>query len=163
MGPFAVTALDAWRLREGIALLARADPRAAESVRARALSAVEQLRPGFPGDPATGALRDDKEAEEAFCDRHAAMPCPALHPETGACQLYEWRPISCRTCGPPIRFGEQVLAPCHLWFAGAPAGCIEAARVEPDPEDRERDLLEAMDVEGQNVETFVAFALVDRG
>lgn len=158
-GPFPITALDAWRLCEGLEAVAERDPARAAAIRERAAAAVQVLRPGFPGNAETGSLGSDDAAEGAFCERHAALPCPALDPGSGACQLYEWRPVSCRTYGPPLHFGDQVLPPCRLWFAGAPDDAVEAARVEPDPEDLERDLLEAMDAEGENRETFVAFAL----
>lgn len=158
-GPFPINALDAWRLREGLmALDARDRPRGA-AVRARARQAVEAMKAGFPGDAATGVLGDEGQAEEAFCERHAALPCPALDPATGACDLYEARPVSCRTYGPPLRFGEQELAPCRLWFAGAPPQNVERARVEPDPDDQETDLLEAAQADGATGDTFVAFAL----
>jgi hypothetical protein len=42
---------------------------------------------------------------------------------------------------------------------GAPPEAIEHARVEPDPEEAERDLLEAVNAEGEVAETFVAFAV----
>lgn len=159
LGPFPVNALDAWRLKEGLAALEARDPSRAGAVRARARAAVELLTPGFPGDPVSGLLHDDEAAEEAFCEKHAAVPCPALDPASRHCDLYDARPISCRTYGPPVRFGEQVLPPCRLWFVGAAPEAIERARVQPDPEDKERDLLDAVNADGDVGETFVAFAL----
>lgn len=157
--PFPINALDAWRLREGLAVIESAEPGRAAAIRARVEASVERLRAGFPGDAATGMLGDDEHAEEAFCEAHSTLPCPALDPATGACDLYQWRPVSCRTFGPPIRFDEQNLPPCRLWFQGESLETIERCRVEPDPEDQERDLLEAVNAEGEVGETFVAFAL----
>jgi Fe-S-cluster containining protein len=157
-GPFPINALDAWRLREGLEMLEARDPERAAAVRERAGATVRLMTPDFPGDPATGILGDDERAEEGFCERHASLPCPALDLPTGTCDLYESRPISCRTYGPPLRFGDQSLAPCRLWFQGAPPDAIEHARVEPDPEDRERDLLEAVS-DGMAGDTLVAFVL----
>ena len=162
-GPFPVNALDAWRLREGLAALEALDPERAEAVRARARDAVQQMTAGFPGEVETGMLGADERAEDTFCERHAKLACPALDPATGACDLYASRPISCRTFGPPVRFGEQELAPCRLWFADAPREVVETARVEPDPEDQERDLLETVNAEGETGDTFVAFALTRQG
>jgi Fe-S-cluster containining protein len=146
--------------------LEQQSPERAAAVTRRAQEAVAVMTPGFPGDAAAGVLGEDERAEEAFCERHASLPCPALDPATGACDLYSWRPISCRTYGPPVRFGDQELPPCRLWFQSSVAGgapgpieAIERARVEPDPDDQERDLLEAVNVEGEVGETFVAFAL----
>jgi Fe-S-cluster containining protein len=159
-GPFPINALDAWRLREGLESLRAADPSRAEAVRSRAAHAVKTMTAGFPGDAARGELADDKRAEDAFCERFATLPCPALDPVSGACDLYAWRPMSCRTFGPPVRFGEQQLPPCRLWFDHAPASTVEQACVEPDPEDRERDLLEMVTADIDPGDTFVAFALV---
>ncbi len=158
-GPFPINALDAWRLREGLQALRDVDPARAGVVQARARRAVEDLADAFPGDPDTGELAGDERAEQAFWERFASMPCPALDGETGACELYESRPVSCRTYGPPIRFGAQALPPCRLWFAGAPAGAVEHARVEPDPDDQERALLEMAIEQGNRGDTIVAFAL----
>src|SRR5213592_3700871 len=61
LGPFEITQLDARRLRAGLAALEAADPMRAARVRARAAAHVEA---------------DD-------------VPCPALDPATGWCDLYE--------------------------------------------------------------------------
>ncbi len=158
-GPFPINAIDAWRLREGLNALRAGDPARADAVQARARRAVTVMADAFPGDAATGELAGDEPAEQAFWERFASMPCPALDGETGACELYESRPVSCRTYGPPIRFGDQALPPCRLWFAGAAAGAVEQARVEPDPNDQERALLEMELEQGNRGDTIVAFAL----
>lgn len=157
-GPFPVNALDAWRLRTGLRALQEGEPARAEAVRARARAAVDLMAEAFPGDRETGELANDEQAEESFCERFASLPCPALDPATGACDLYEARPISCRTYGPPVRFGAQDLPPCRQWFADAPPEAIEGARVEPDPEDRERELLADAERDAPG-DTIVAFAL----
>jgi Fe-S-cluster containining protein len=158
-GPFPVNALDAWRLREGLRVLEEKDPERAEAVRRRARAAVQEMAEAFPGNRETGELTDDEQAEEAFCERFRALACPALDPATGACDLYEARPISCRTYGPPVRFGAQDLPPCRLWFAQSSPAAIEAARVEPDPDDRERELLEDAEGDSRPGDTIVAYAL----
>jgi Fe-S-cluster containining protein len=159
-GPFPINALDAWRLLEGLQALDGADPGRAEALRARARAAVDAMADAFPGDRESGDLGNDDRAEEAFCERFMWAPCPALDPGTGACDLYEWRPVSCRTCGPPVRFGGQELPPCRLWFAGAPPAAVEHARVEPDPEDREQELLQVVERHGSRRDTIVAYALL---
>ena len=159
-GPFPINALDARRLRAGLALLAERDPERAAAVVARAQRLLPGLRPGFPGDPRSGILEDtgleeNTDADEYF-SRHAAVPCPALDPTTGRCDLYAHRPLSCRTFGPPVRIGEADLPPCRLCFAGSTPEEIDACRVEPDPhgiEDRLIDRFHAGD------ETLIAFAI----
>jgi Fe-S-cluster containining protein len=154
-GPFPINRLDARRLREGMAELAARDPKRAAAVAGRALAQLPVLREGFPGDPATGVLGDDDEATEPYFARHGSLPCPALDPETGRCDLYAHRPLSCRTFGPPVQIGDSALPPCHLCFQGADAGTIEACRVESDPDGVEDRILACLGEE----ETLVALVL----
>lgn len=164
IGPFPINTLDARRLRRGLAELERRDPAIASGVRARAADARRKLRRGFPGDAKSGRLRDDLAAEAKlgpFLDRHAALPCPALDPKSGACQLYAWRPVTCRTYGPPVRIGQDDLPPCHLCFRDARLAEIEGCRVSIDPAGREDGLLDLLEQDGARGETFIAFALGD--
>ncbi len=157
LGPFPITRLDAWRLTEGVAALTRDDPARAAAVRARVSRDVDEQREWFPGDPATGWLADDEEPREAFWARFGSSACPALDPETLTCALYAWRPVSCRTYGPPVRLGGEDLTPCRLCFVGAPEGAVQACRVEPDPDGIEDAVLDRFP--GDDRETTVAFAL----
>ncbi len=59
LGPFAITRLDALRLRNGLNLLNRTDPERAARVRLRAAEYVAAISPHYPGDPATGELLDE--------------------------------------------------------------------------------------------------------
>jgi Fe-S-cluster containining protein len=152
-GPFPINELDARRLRQGLAELAVRDPQRAEAVTQRARSQLSILRESFPGDPETGMLMDGDD--DAYFTRHGTLPCPVLDPETGRCDLYTHRPLTCRTFGPPVRIGDSVLPPCHLCFQGASPEIVEACRVEPDPHGLEDRLLLA----SGDDETLIAFAL----
>jgi Fe-S-cluster containining protein len=132
-GPFPIHALDAWRLARGLAELAARDSGRAAAIGERARRQTALLQGDFPGDPATGRL-DPKDEGEAFFVRHTAVPCPALDPRSGHCELYEHRPATCRTFGPPLRIGEAELPPCRLCFRGAPPEEVESCRVDPDPD-----------------------------
>jgi Fe-S-cluster containining protein len=101
-------------------------------------------------------LADDEEAADPYFTRHGSLPCPALDPATGHCDIYAWRPLTCRTFGPPVRIGESALPPCRLCFQGAPAETVEACRVEPDPHGLEDQLLAPLGEE----ETLIAIVLV---
>jgi Fe-S-cluster containining protein len=125
IGPFPVSALDAERLRAGLAGLASHDPERAARIRTRAL--------------AYGAGEDE--------------PCPALDPEGGTCDLYDARPLTCRTFGPAIR-GAGGIGVCELCFVGATEEEIVACAVELDT-----DSLEAPLLAGASEETTVAAAL----
>lgn len=156
VGPFPITMLDAWRLRRAFCDLAVREPERAAAIRRRAEQAAALMRPEFPGDPQSGLLAEDEEARERFFQRFSALPCPVLDPATGLCELYEARPISCRTFGLPVRIGEENLPPCRLCFREAAAEEIEACRVMVDPEGLEDGLLE----ETGEAETVIAMALL---
>ena len=133
-GVFEITALDAARLREGMSALAVSDPSLLARIETRILLAREHLGPFYPGDLATGLLADDAEAVELFEEWANADPCPLLDPETQTCDLYAYRPILCRTFGPPIRNDPQDasagLAICELNFTRATENEIAAAEMD---------------------------------
>jgi Fe-S-cluster containining protein len=104
IGEFEISTSDARRLRDGLAAVA---PAVAARIRGRAKS--------YPPD-----------AESA--------PCPALDPDTLTCDLYAWRPITCRTFGPPVRCENGALAICELCFDGAAPEVIDACAVDLPPE-----------------------------
>ena len=153
IGAFPITQLDARRLREGMTAL---DDTAAQRIRGRARKWLDEYASGFPGDTAAGILFVDEESEARFEDYANDAPCPALDPVTGRCDLYEARPIACRTFGPPARVGSEAIGVCELCFEGATLDEIAACEVEVDPENREGALLEELGAEGM---TIVAFAL----
>ena len=156
IGPFPITQLDARRLRQGLAALMLTEPARAARVLERARESVARIRRDFPGDPVTGLLRGDE-----LPDSMDEEPCPALDPEAGTCDLYDARPITCRTFGPPVRCGPESVGVCELCFHGASEAEIAACEVEIDPDGLEGQLLEELkqstDTRG---ETIVAFALL---
>ena len=158
IGVFAITQLDALRLRNGLADLDRSDPVRSAAVRERAARSVKRLRPGFPGDAATGEL---DEEDPAFADFANDEPCPALDPATGLCDLYQARPMTCRIFGPPVRSLDGI-GVCELCFDGASETEIIAAELQIDWTSQE-DLLnhEAEEESERASSTIVAFALID--
>lgn len=161
IGPFPISQLDARRLRGGLAELEARDPERGALVRERARESVARISSSFPGDPATGRLAENQEAEEEFASFADDEPCPALDPETGACDLYAARPITCRTFGPPVRCGSDAVGVCELCFVGATDDEIAACEVEADVEGLESTLVEELEQKaGVGGQTIVAFALV---
>lgn len=162
-GPFAISQLDATRLRQGLAELKAGDPQRAAQVRKRAQQSVKRLSANFPGDPKTGILNDDEEAEERFTEFANDEPCPALDPGTGACDLYAARPMTCRVFGPPVRSGpENGLAVCELCYHGATDQQIAVCEMVPDPDNLEEKLIAAAEKKvGKRGNTIVAYCLVD--
>ena len=89
-------------------------------------------------------------------------PCPALDPETGNCELYESRPMTCRVFGPPVRT-EDGLGVCDLCYHGASDEEIAACEMTPDPDDLESTLLKKVeDSTGLHGDTIIAFCLARR-
>ncbi len=129
MGPFAITPLDAQRLRAGLAALRASDRTRAERVEDRARAFVTRWSAEFPGDPVTGVLDD-----EDFPDFAEDAPCPALDPEHGTCDVYEARPMTCRVFGPAVRGQDGVIGACELCYQDVEEERIEACAVEVDTE-----------------------------
>lgn len=159
IGVFPINQLDALRLRRGLADLERRAPERADRVRQRAREAVARLTPNFPGDAVSGILDEGDAAAERFSDFANDEPCPALDPETGNCELYESRPMTCRVFGPPVRT-EEGLGVCELCYQGASDEEVAACEMMPDPDDLESTLLKKvednMSVRG---DTIIAFCL----
>jgi Fe-S-cluster containining protein len=156
-GAFAINALDASRLRSGLKALRAADPSAAEAIEKRAHTWITEFGADFPGDPITGVLGTSDEDQTRFEDFANDAPCPALNPATGLCDVYEWRPMTCRVFGPPVRMGEgDALGCCELCFVAASEAEIAACEM-PVPHELEAELVEAS---GESSETVVAFALL---
>jgi Fe-S-cluster containining protein len=162
-GPFAISQLDAARLRKGLNDLEVCDPERAAQVRKRAKRSLEKLSANFPGDPKTGILNEEEEAKERFIEFANDEPCPALDPVTGGCDLYSARPMTCRVFGPPVRSGpENGLAVCELCYHGATDEQIAACEMSPDPDNLEEQLIRTLEKKtGKRGNTIVAFCLAD--
>jgi Fe-S-cluster containining protein len=159
IGAFPINQLDAFRLRRGLADLEASAPERAAQVRQRALESVSRLSPEFPGDPASGVLDEGEEAERRFADFANDEPCPVLDPQTGYCELYESRPMTCRVFGPPVQ-SEEGLGVCELCFQGASDAEIAACEMKPDPDDLESRLLAQLEEStGKRGNTIIAFCL----
>jgi len=162
VGVFAINQLDAIRLRNGLAELEARDAERALRIRKRALDAVARLSEDYPGDPITGVLDEDDtdEAAKRWDDFGNSETCPVLDPETGTCELYESRPVICRTFGPALK-SDGDLGHCELCFVGATEEEVIASEMHPDPDNHEAALLEELQrTTGASGETIIAFALV---
>jgi Fe-S-cluster containining protein len=158
-GAFAINQLDAARLRQGMSDLQARSPERAAAVRERARMSIQRMAAEFPGDPQSGLLYEDKESERRFEDFANEEPCPALDPLTGRCELYEFRPMTCRIFGPPVR-SEEGLGVCELCFQGATADEITACELRTDTDDLESTLLQQAEKSaGTSRQTIVAYTL----
>jgi Fe-S-cluster containining protein len=144
IGVFPINQLDAMRLRRGLHHLEKSDVDRANRVRERACEVMHRLTEEFPGDPVSGVLEEGIEETERFAGFANDEPCPALDPETGNCELYEFRPMTCRVFGPPVR-SEDGLGVCELCYRGATVEEIAACEMKPDPDDLESGLLKQVE------------------
>jgi Fe-S-cluster containining protein len=158
VGAFRINALDTARLRSGMSELQASDPDRTERVRRRAQEYLHRISDDFPGDSHTGILDTSEEGEQRFSEFANDEVCPALDPSTGSCDLYQYRPMTCRVFGPPVRNEDRNLGACELCFHGASDEQIAACEMIPDPERLEDSLLAEL---RDSHETIVAFALAD--
>ena len=159
VGVFAINQLDAIRLQQGLSDREKVDPQKARRIRARARDSIRRLSAEFPGDAKTGVLDEGPEAEASFAEFANDEPCPVLDPETGLCDLYDARPMTCRTFGPPVR-SDGGLGVCELCFHGATDEQIAGCEMVADPDDLEAKVLAKLE-ESQSARgrTIVAFCV----
>jgi Fe-S-cluster containining protein len=156
-GAFAIGPLDALRLGAGMDALRTGQPALAAEIERRARAWIAEHGADFPGDPETGLLGESDADLAQFEEFANEAACPALDPATGRCDVYPWRPMTCRVFGPPVRMGEgDALGHCELCFAGASTAQVAACEM-PLPHELEARLIDEIPAKG---ETVVAFALV---
>jgi len=164
-GVFPISQQDAARLRQGLQHLRQHDSARADRIVTRVAESLARITPLFPGDITTGILNDNYEESPLFADESEesigdSEPCPVLDPTSGTCDLYEHRPIVCRTFGPPMRTPEGNLATCELCYIAATTEEIAACELDPAIPDVEATSNLAYDAEHHlSGETIVALAL----
>jgi Fe-S-cluster containining protein len=157
-GAFVLNPLDTLRVRAGMDTMRAIDPALAAKIEGRAKAWIAEHGAQFPGDPETGVLGDSKIEAERFEDFDNEAACPALDPDTGKCDIYAWRPMTCRVFGPPVRMGDgEELGHCELCFVGANKAKVAACEMTI-PSDLEAELLDEIP---SNEKTVVAFALLE--
>jgi len=111
IGPFAITVLDADAIQRG--LLTLPEPIRRDIVGRARLQADEFARafPRLHEAPFVDEWPDEHMDQLAaqFADR----PCPALD-DGGACRIYPFRPLACRTMGIPIESNGLVTGACEV-------------------------------------------------
>jgi len=173
-GVFAINELDAQRLSVGMKTLRSENPTLAADLERRAKAWIGEHGTNFPGDPQTGRLGDTEADRARFEDYANEEPCPALNSPTGLCDVYQWRPMTCRVFGPPVRMDADAgdstaLGHCELCFVGATAAQIAACEM-PVPHELEQKLLNLIPAAHEEAtthaetpmqgDTIVAFALL---
>lgn len=156
-GAFAINELDALRLREGMKILRGAEPVLAAEIELRARAWIGEHGAAFPGNLKTGTLGRSNAERKRFEDFADEAACPALDPATGRCDVYEWRPMTCRVFGPPVLMGDgDSLGHCELCFVGASEDEVASCEMAI-PNELEEGLVDEI---GVGRETVVAFAVL---
>jgi len=160
VGAFAISQLDAERLRAGWSQLELDDPDRAAQLRQRVKAYIAKKGADYPGDIETGLLDESPEAQEEFVAFANDEPCPVLDPVTGTCDLYAARPMTCRIFGPPVR-SEEGLGVCELCYHGASDEEIAACEMHLSTDELEAELTSEAEATTQlQGSTIVAFALL---
>jgi Fe-S-cluster containining protein len=166
-GVFPISQQDAHRLREALKALEQTDPPRAARIRTRTAESLNRITPLFPGNLVAGILAEDFEDSALFADESEGAlcenePCPVLDPISGTCDLYEARPIVCRTFGPPMRTPDGDLATCELCYITATTEEIASCELDPTIPAQEAASNEAFNAAHRlQGETLVAYALRD--
>jgi len=114
VGLFPITRLDALELQRG---LARLPSLRQEAIRARARAQVTALESAYPNLQSKPALDSwDDGVIDAMVERFSNVPCPALASD-GTCDLYAFRPLTCRTMGIPTESDGMVQGACTVQTA----------------------------------------------
>jgi Fe-S-cluster containining protein len=105
-GPFDISVADAHLLRAGLDAL---PPELRSAARKRASSILTQMRALEPEwGPPYDVRAIDEDHFDALTEQLSAAPCPLLG-NTGACMVYEHRPMVCRLIGLPMMTAEGEL------------------------------------------------------
>lgn len=108
-GLFEISAADVDLVTDGLASLS--------SSRRKAI--IRKAQDVIANNPHPDLRECSSEEKAAFYTRTSSVACPALT-EGGECQIYESRPLVCRTFGLPLRNGEEFMSEvCELNFTAA--------------------------------------------
>ena len=84
-------------------------------------SRLPACRRTFPAIPSAASWTKEKRPSNASPTSPTTSLVPRSIRDTGHCELYESRPMTCRVFGPPVR-SEDGLGVCELCFHGATRG-----------------------------------------
>ena len=133
IGLFPITRLDALELQRGLDELS---PSRREAIEARARLQVEVLESAYPALKSTPALDSwDDHIIDHVVEKFSSLPCPALTFD-GTCDVYAFRPITCRTMGIPNESDGMVQGACSVQTA------VPIIRLSPTFRDEETRLAE---------------------
>lgn len=129
IGIFPITRLDALELHRGLEGL---PPIHRDAIVTRARSQIVMLEDTYPALKSKPALDEwPDHTIDNMVEQFAHLPCPALSPD-GACGIYTFRPITCRTMGIPNESDGVVHGACAVQTAVPLIRLSPALRTDAD-------------------------------
>ncbi len=111
VGLFSITILDAERIARGWASL---PPATQIAITASAQEQIAQLEAVVPRLAQSPHIDEWAERDlDYLTEQFSHLPCPALD-EEGACRIYPFRPIACRTMGIPEERDDLTQGACEI-------------------------------------------------
>ena len=111
IGPFPITLLDKRLLQEGLNRLPLSQR---ERIEKRARAQASAMEATYPQLAKSCFLDDWQDADiDRLVEQFRQTPCPALN-EIGLCELYEYRPLACRSMGIPTEEGGVTSGACEV-------------------------------------------------
>ena len=111
IGPFPITLLDRQRLQDGMNCLPSARRERLEQRATEQIAALENAYPELGLSPYVNHW-EDSHIDRIISD-FSQEPCPALGAE-GLCEIYEYRPLVCRSMGIPIEENGITYGACGV-------------------------------------------------
>jgi Fe-S-cluster containining protein len=114
IGTFPVTILDQQHLQEGLTRLPDAQRRSIQQNAQDQVAAIEARFPRLSSSPMLDDWPD--HLTEQLAEEFQDLPCPALSSD-GRCQVYAFRPLTCRSMGIPPDQDGCVEGACDIQTA----------------------------------------------
>lgn len=111
IGPFPITILDSQRLQEGLKKIPKATQERLQQRASEQIVALEKAYPELARSPFLNHV-DDSQIDHIVSD-FSQVPCPALGTE-GRCEIYEYRPLVCRSMGIPVEENGITYGACGV-------------------------------------------------
>ncbi|MBS0172030.1 MAG: YkgJ family cysteine cluster protein [Nitrospira sp.] len=133
VGIFPITRLDAKELRHGLDTMPTSQRNTIVTRAAHQVDLIEARYPDLHSAPCLDTYADATIDE--MVEQFSHLPCPALGSD-GTCQVYAFRPVTCRTMGIPSESNGVVDGACTVQTA------IPIIRLSPRLQEESRRLAE---------------------
>jgi Fe-S-cluster containining protein len=129
IGLFPITVFDVVELQRGLRALPAPEREAITSRAVRQIATIEAAYPQLTTNPALDCWTDSEI--DKLVARFADIPCPALQ-EDGSCEVYQFRPVTCRTMGIPVETDGMTAGACDVQTSIPIVRLPQAIRAEED-------------------------------